>query len=102
MNESAYLLEEAQVADAEGLCSTFFLGDIFAKVLTGSHREKERASAERSYCNVFDGGASINELSKDDEQERFLLFDVFFEAALSVVLLRKKDRQFYIVIEAGI
>ena len=41
-------------------------------------------------------------MAKDDERERFLLFDVFFEVAVAAVLLQKKDRQFYIVIEAGI
>ena len=77
MNNSVSLLEEAQVADAEGLCSAFFLGNICAKVLTGYNREKEGAGAELSYCGVFDRGASLNELAKDDERERFLLFDVF-------------------------
>ena len=96
------LLEEAQVADAEDLCSTFFLGNIFAKVLAGSHLEKEGASAELRYCDVFDGGASLNELAKDDDQERFMLFEVFVEVAVAAVLLRKKDRQFSIVIKAGI
>ena len=60
MNKSASLLEEVQVADAEGLYSTFFLGNICAKVLAGSHLEKEGSGAELSYCNVFDGGASLN------------------------------------------
>ena len=87
----ASLLEEAQVADAEGLCSTFFLGNICAKVLVRSHREKEGSSAELSYCNVLDGGASLNELAKDDERERFLLFDFFFEVAVAAVLLQNKD-----------
>ena len=45
-----------------------------------------------SYCDVFDGGASLNELAKDDEQERFLLFGVFVEVAVAAVFLRKKDR----------
>ena len=87
MNESDSLLEEAQVVDAEGFCSTFFLGDICAKVLAGSHREKEGASAELSYCDVFDGGASLNEMVKDDERERFMLFDVYAEVAVAAVLL---------------
>ena len=102
MNESAPLLKEAQVADAEGLCSMFFLDNICANILVGSHREKEGASAELSYCDVFDGGASLNELAKDDERERFLLFDVFVEVAVAAVLLREKNRQFSIVIKAGI
>ena len=63
MNKLASLLEEAQVADVEVLCSTFFFGDICAKVLTVSHCEKEGANAELSYCDVFDGGASLNERS---------------------------------------
>ena len=79
MNKSASLLEDAQVADAEGLFLTVFLGNICAKVLAGSHRKKEGANAELSYCDVFDGGASLNELAKDNERERFLLFDVFVE-----------------------
>ena len=66
---------------------TFFLGDICAKVLVGSHRKKEGAGAELSYCNVFDGGASLNELAKDDEQELFLLFDFFVEVLVAAVLL---------------
>ena len=40
-----------------------------------------------SYCDVFDGGASLNELAKDDEQELFLLFDFFFEVLVAAVLL---------------
>ena len=40
MNESASLIEEVQVADVEGLCSAFFLGNICAKVLSGFHCEK--------------------------------------------------------------
>ena len=87
MNELESLLEEAQVADAEGICSTFFFGNICAKVLAGYHREKEGAGAELSYCDVFDGGASLNELAKDDERERFLLFDVFVEFSVAAVLL---------------
>ena len=87
MNELASLLEEAQVAHAEGICSTFFLGDICAKVLAGSHREKEGASAELRYCDVFYGGASLNDLAKNNEQERFLLFHVFVEVAVAVVFL---------------
>ena len=102
MNWLASLLEEAQVADAEGLCLAFFLGDICVKVLAGSHREKEGASADLSYCDVFDGGASLNVLAKDNERERFLLFDVFVKVAVAAVLLRKKDQQFSVVIEAGI
>ena len=102
MNNLASLLEESQVADAEGLCLTFFLSNICAKVLAEYHHEKEGASAELSYCNVFDGGVSLNELAKDNERERFLLFDVFFEVAIAAVLLRKKDRQFSIVIEERI
>ena len=87
MNKLASLLEEAQVADAEGLCSTFLLGNICAKVLAGSHREKEGAGAEPSYCNFFNGGASLNELAKDDERERFLLFDVFVEVSVATVFM---------------
>ena len=102
MNKLASLLEEAQVADVEGLCSTFFFGGICAKVLTVSHCEKEGANAELSYCYFFYGGASLNELAKDDERERFLLFDVFVKVAVAAVLLQKKDRQFSIVIDAGI
>ena len=102
MNESAPLLKEAQVADAEGLCSMFFLDNICANILVGSHREKEGASAELSYCDVFDGGASLNELIKDDEREHFPLFEVFVEVAIAAVLLQKKDRPFSIVIEGGI
>ena len=41
-------------------------------------------------------------MAKGDERERFLLFDVFAEVAVAAVLLRKKDQQFSIVIEAGI
>ena len=78
MNYLASLLEEDQVSDAEGLCSTFSLRNICAKVLAGSHREKEGASAELSYCDVFDGGLSLNELAKDDEQEHFLLFEILW------------------------
>ena len=80
----------------------FYLGNICAKVFAESHREKEGASAELSYCNVFDGGVSLNELAKDNERELFLLFDVFVEVAVAAVLLRKKDRQFSINIEAVI
>ena len=98
----ASLLEEAQVADAEVLCSTFSLGGVCAMVLAGYHREKEGASAELSYCNVFDRVGSLNEFANDDEQGRFLLFDVFVEVAVAVVFLRKKDQQFSIVIEARI
>ena len=87
MNKSVSLLEEAQVADAEGLCSTFFLGNICAKVLAGSHRKKEGPGAELSYCGVFDGGAILHELAKDDERERFLLLDVFVEVSVAAVLL---------------
>ena len=54
MYESESLLEEAQVADAEGLCLTFFLSNTCAKVLAGSHRKKEGASTELRYCDVFD------------------------------------------------
>ena len=71
----------------EGLCSAFFLDNICAKVLAGSHCEKEGASAELSYCDVFDGGASLNELVKDNEQERFLLFDVFVKVLVAAVFL---------------
>ena len=39
---------------------------------------------------------------KENERERFLLFEVFFEVAVTAVLLRNKDRQFSIVIKAGI
>ena len=87
MNKSASLFEEAQVADVEGLCSTFSFGNICAKVLAGYHREREGAGAELRYCYVFDGGASLNELAKNDEQDRFLLFDVFVEVAVAAVLL---------------
>ena len=45
---------------------------------------------------------SLNDLAKDDEQERFLLFDVFVKVAVAAVLLRKKDQKFSIIIEAGI
>ena len=72
------------------------------RCFAGSHHEKEGASVELSYCDVFDGGASINKLAKDDERERFLLFDVFVEVAIAAVLLQKKDQQFSIDIEAGI
>ena len=92
MNKSASLLEEAQVADAGGLCSTFFLSNICAKVLAGSHCEKEGAGAELSYCDVFDGGVSLNELAEDDEQERFLLFHIFVEVSVAAVLLQNKDQ----------
>ena len=87
MNKSESLLEEAQVADAEDICSTFFFGSICAKVLAGSYCEKEGAGAELSYCDVFDVGASLNELAKDNERERFLLFDIFVEISLATVLL---------------
>ena len=70
---------------------TFSLGNICAKVLAGSHREKEGASAELRCCDVFDGGVILNELAKEDERERFLLFDVFVEVAVAAVLLQKKD-----------
>ena len=102
MNNLASLLEELQVSDAEGLCSTFFLGNICVKVLAGSHCEKEGASAELSYCDFFYGGASLNELAKNNKRERFLLFRVFVEVAVAAIFLRKKDQQFYIVIKAGI
>ena len=102
MNKSASLLEEAQVADAEGICSTFLLGDIRAKVIALSHREKEGAGVELIYCDIFDGVASLTELAKDDERECFLLFEVFVEVAVAAVFLRKKDRQFSIVIKSGI
>ena len=87
MNKSASLLEEAQVADAESLCKMFFLSNICAKVLAGSHRKKQGAGADLSYCDVFDGGASLNKLAKDDERERFLLFDVFVEVSVAAVLM---------------
>ena len=41
-------------------------------------------------------------MAKDDERERFLLFDVFFKVAVAAVLLKNKDQQFSIVFEAGI
>ena len=50
----------------------FSLRNICAKLLAGSHHEKEGASAELSYCDIFDVGASLNELAKDNEQDRFL------------------------------
>ena len=41
-------------------------------------------------------------MAKDDERERFMLFDILVEVAVAAVLLRKKDRQFSIVIKAVI
>ena len=87
MNKLTSLLEEAQVADAEVFFSTFFFGNIFAKVLAGSHRKQGGAGAELSYCDFLDGGVSLNELAKENERERFLLFDVFVEVLVAAVLL---------------
>ena len=80
----------------------FSLGNICAKLLVGSHRKKEGASAELRYCDVFDGGESLKNLAKEDERERFLLFDVLVEVEVAAVLLQKKNRQFSIVIMAEI
>ena len=49
--------------------------------------KKEGAGAELNYDDVFDGGASLNELAKDDDQECFLLFDVFVKVLVAAVFL---------------
>ena len=41
-------------------------------------------------------------MTKDNERDRFLLFDVLAEVAIDAVLLRKKNRQVSVVIKAGI
>ena len=92
MVELAPFLEESDVADAEGLGSTFFFGDVSAEILARSHCEEEGADTELGNCDFLDGVSVFGKLAEDDERKRFLLFAVLVEVSVTAVLLGKKDR----------